>query len=72
MDTFFEAEVLESTSVKRLLMRRKESYGFYAALENLVKNKKLRYVDYSKQRVYAPSHKKAMLLSCEMQTRSCL
>jgi hypothetical protein len=42
------------------------------ALENLVKNEKLRYVDYSKQRVYAPSHKKAMLLSCEMQTRSCL
>jgi hypothetical protein len=42
------------------------------ALENLVRNEKLQYVDYSKQRMYAPSQKKAMLLSCEMQIRSCL
>jgi len=42
------------------------------ALENLVKNEKLQYVDYSKQRMYAPSQKKAMLVSREMQIRSCL
>ena len=42
------------------------------ALENLVKNEKLQYVDYSKQRMYAPSQKKAMLVSREMQPRSCL
>jgi hypothetical protein len=42
------------------------------ALENLVKNEKLQYVDYSKQRMYVPSQKKAMLVSPEMQIRSCL